>query len=61
MTVKQLLASLDSRELTEWRAFLVVEQELDEKNRPKTADELPVGTKMDAELRGYKPNTIKVK
>ena len=33
MTVRQLLASIDSRELSEWLAFFKVEQE-DPKNSP---------------------------
>jgi len=50
MTVKQLLSSLDSREITEWRAFFRIESDRikEVQNGP------PVEDKVKFNLKGYK-------
>lgn len=46
MTVRQLLASLDSRELSEWQQFLLMEHE-----RSARETEAPVEQKLKAIFR----------
>ena len=55
MTVRQLLNSLDSHELTEWRAFFKVRKQLikeeQEKNDPNGSHQM--GHAMKTSLTGY--------
>lgn len=55
MTVNQLLSTIDSRELSEWRAFFRVEKELRkeeaERNDPKGNHQMNHGLKSN--LQGY--------
>lgn len=44
MTVRQLLESLDSRELTEWQAFLVEDEHRAEDRRKSLELERSIGT-----------------
>lgn len=48
MTVGQLLNNIDSRELTEWRAYFKLEAE-----RLKQEREAPVDKQVAANMRGY--------
>jgi hypothetical protein len=50
MTVRQLLQTIDSRELTEWAAFFKVE---DEKTNPKPKKQ-DVSEKIKGFFRGFK-------
>ena len=52
MTVRELLDRIDSRELTEWKAYFRVDNEMMEK--AKTRNEPGVEDKMKFSLRGYK-------
>lgn len=47
MTVREMLSKLDSRELTEWRAYFRLEKELSEEKAPLESD-------LSANLSGYK-------
>lgn len=47
MPVREMLSRMDSREITEWRAFFIVEAEMQ-----KNAQDPPVESKMKA-LAGY--------
>lgn len=40
MTVAQLLASLDSREITEWQAYFALKREANDKPKGSTADDI---------------------
>ena len=51
MTVNQLLTSLDSRELTEWRAYFRLEKELKDEAQPNSPNQLSHGLKTN--LTGY--------
>jgi hypothetical protein len=51
MTVRQLLASLDSRELAEWMAFFRIERDrMEGKSEPKPADPEVLSEKIKAAL-----------
>lgn len=52
MTVGQLLSSISSREITEWRAYFHVDKELFEEARKKQPP--PLEPTMKANLKGYK-------
>lgn len=49
MTVKEMLSKLDSKELTEWRAYFRIKQE-----RAKEAHNPPVDKKINFGLMGYR-------
>ena len=51
MSVRQLLASVDSRELAEWFAYFQIEAELIKKAQPQP---LPVEQKISTSLTKYK-------
>lgn len=49
MTVRQLLNSIDSRELTEWRAFFIVDSEIRQQSQ-----EAPLEQNIKGNMTGYK-------
>ena len=50
MTVRDLLSRIDSKELTEWRAYFRVENERQEAAMKKQA---PLEQNISASMRGY--------
>lgn len=53
MTVRRLLISIDSRELSEWASYFEIENELAQKVQ-QTVKPVPMETKVSSSLRKYK-------